>query len=175
MAKNKKKKKGGYKAPLQSSQDIVDAIVSIAQKIHLTDEPGPLWGELHKAFLKSTVEAPIAAKIIMHKDIEELKKVVSQLKSGSDVLIEEVVEELPELEHETVIDALRVFRKRIKFMKLDHESKLGVGPLTGGRELQFDSVMAPHEYPMEIWKALVRDGHLIDDGGGFFRIPDSKS
>ena len=171
MSKNKKKNKGGYKPPAQSPQDIINAIVHIADKIQNADEAGPLWGELHKAFLKSTVDASVSAKIIMHKDVEELNNVISQLQTGSDVTIEEEVEELPDLKHETIIEALRVFRKRIKFMKLDHESKLGVGPLTGGKELKFDSVMAPHEFPMEVWKSLARDGHLIDDGGGFFRIP----
>ena len=172
MSKNKKKKKGGYQAPQESGQDVIESIVSIASKINATDESGPLWGELHKAFLKSTVEPSVAAKIIMHKDVEELNKVVTQLQCGSNVTIEEEVVSLPELEHETIIEALRVFRKRIKFMKLDHESKLGVGPLTGGKELKFDSVMAPHDYPMEVWQSLAASGHLIDDGGGFFRIPD---
>lgn len=171
MSKNKKKKKGGYKPPVQSPQDIIDSIISIADKIQGAENAGPLWGDLHKVFLKSTVDASVAAKIIMHKDVEELNNVVSQLKDGGDVTLEEEVVTLPELEHETIIEALRVFRKRIKFMKLDHASKLGVGPLTGGKELKFDSVMAPHEFPMEVWKALARDGHLIDDGGGFFRIP----
>jgi len=171
MSKNRKKKKGGYKHPAQSPQDIIDSIVSIAQKIQGAENAGSLWGDLHKVFLKSKVDASVAAKIIMHKDVEELSNVVSQLKDGTDVKIDEEIVILPELEHEIVIEALRVFRKRIKFMKLDHASKLGVGPLTGGKELKFDSVMAPHEFPMEIWKALARDGHLIDDGGGFFRIP----
>ena len=172
MSKNKKKKKSGYKPSVQSQQDIVDSVVSLAEQIKTSSDAGPLWGQLHKAFLKSTVEPSVAAKIIMHKDVEELNKVVTQLQCGSDVTIEEEVVSLPELEHETIIEALRVFRKRIKFMKLDHESKLGVGPLTGGKELKFDSVMAPHDYPMEVWQSLAASGHLIDDGGGFFRIPD---
>lgn len=172
MSKNKKRKKSGYKPSVQSQQDIVDSVVSLAEQINTSSEAGPLWGQLHKAFLKSTVDSSVAAKIIMHKDVEELNKVVTQLQCGSDVTIEEEVVSLPELKHETIIEALRVFRKRIKFMKLDHESKLGVGPLTGGKELKFDSVMAPHDYPMEVWQSLAASGHLIDDGGGFFRIPD---
>jgi len=63
MAKNKKKKKGGYKPPVKSPQDIINDLVEIAQKIHSADEPGPLWGDLHKAFLKSDVDKEIAAKI----------------------------------------------------------------------------------------------------------------
>jgi len=172
MAKNKKKKKGGgYKPPVQSPQDIIDVIVNIAAQIQATDSPGPLWGELHKAFLKSEVEKSVAAKIIMHKDIEELKQVVSQLQQGSEVALsisEEI--DVPELDHEKQIEAMRCFRKRLKFMILDRESKLGVGPLTGGKDASVDSMMAPHDHPMEVWLALAKDGQLVDDGGGFFHI-----
>ena len=172
MAKNKKKKKGGYKPPVESPQNIVDAIVSVAEKIQATEEPGPLWGALHKAFLKSEVDKSVAAKIIMHKDIEELKQVVSQLQKGSEVelsITEEI--DVPEIDHETQIAAMRCFRHRVKFIKLDRESKLGVGPLSGGKEANVDSMMAPHDYPMEVWLALVKDGQLIDDGGGFLQVP----
>jgi len=172
MSKNKKKKKGGYKPPRESSQVVIDSIISIAEKIHAVDEPGPLWGELHKVFLKSSVEPSTAAKIIMHKDTVELNKVITQLQSGSTVELE-VVESLvlPTLTHEVQIEALRVFRKRVKFMKLDRESKLGVGPLTSGKEANVDSMMAPHDHPMEVWLALAKDGLLVDDGGGFFHVP----
>ena len=174
MAKNKKKKKGGYKPPAQSSQDIINTIVAVAEKINASNEPGPLWGELHKAFLKSDVDSAVAAQIIMHKDIDELKKVVLQLQTGSEVALDEkksVV--LPSLDHETQIEALRCFRKRVKFMKLDRESKLGVGPLTSGKDASVDSMMAPHDFPMEVWLALAADGQLVDDGGGFFHIPNN--
>ena len=172
MSKNKKKKKGSYKPPPESSQDVIDSIALIAGKIQTADEPGPLWGELHKVFLKSTVEPSTTAKIIMHKDMVELQKVITQLQSGAEVeldAVEEIV--LPTLSHEQQIEALRVFRKRIKFMKLDRESKLGVGPLTSGKEACVDSMMAPHDHPMEVWLALSDAGLLVDDGGGFFHIP----
>ncbi|MDP7005134.1 MAG: hypothetical protein QF718_02855 [Phycisphaerales bacterium] len=172
MARKRKKKKGGYKPTVQSPQDIIDAILVIAEKIPATDEPGPLWGELHKAFLKSDVDKQVAAKIIMHKDIEELRSVVAQLQMGGQVELSETeAAELPTLDHETQIEALRCFRKRVKFMKLDRESKLGVGPLSGGKEANVDSMMAPHDYPMEVWLALAKDGQLVDDGGGFFHVP----
>ena len=173
MSKNKKKKKGGYKPPNESKQQIVETIVAIAEKINTSEEPGSLWGELHKAFLKSSVDSAVAAKIIMHKDIDELQIVIGQLQSGYEVEITEKKEiVLPTLTHEEQIEALRVFRKRVKFMKLDRESKLGVGPLTSGKDANVDSMMAPHDYPMDTWLSLSASGLLIDDGGGFFHVPN---
>jgi len=174
MAKNKKKKKGGYKPPIQSTQDIVAMVVTVADQIFASDNAGPLWGELHRAFLKSEVDSSVAAKIIMHKDVDELKQVVAQLKEGSvvEVAISEEID-VPELDHETQIEAMRCFRKRVKFMILDRESKLGVGPLTSGKDASVDSMMAPHDYPMVVWLALAIDGQLANDGGGFFHIPNN--
>ena len=172
-AKNKKKKKGGYTPPVPSAADIVGSIVSIAGKIAEPDAPSSLWGELHKAFLKSEVDSSLAAKIIMHKDVGELQQVVAQLMQGDDVelTITETLD-VPKLDHETQIEAMRCFRKRVKFMILDRESKLGVGPLTSGKDASVDSMMAPHDYKMEVWLALAVDGQLVDDGGGFFHIPN---
>lgn len=171
MAKNKRKRKGGYKPPPPSKEDVIASIVSLASEIANAENPGPLWGQLHKAFLKSDVDAEIAAKIIMHRDVEELASVVAQLTSGEAISIEEESEVAVEVDAQTKKDALRAFRKRVKFARLDHESKLGVGPLSGGKNADFDSMIAPHDYPMHVWKALAADGDLIDDGGGFFRIP----
>ena len=170
MSKNKPKHKGGYKSPAPSNEDVIASIVRLASEITDAEDPGPLWGQLHKAFLKSEVNAEVAAKIIMHRDIDELTSVVAQLSSGSSVSIEEAKESI-DVDAQTKRDALRVFRKRVKFAKLDQESKLGVGPLSGGKHADFDSMSAPHDYPMHVWKALASDGDLIDDGGGFFRIP----
>ncbi len=173
MSKNKKKKKGGYKAPTKTAQNVIDEIAKLANEISAVDEAGSLWGQLHKLFLKSPVDASVAAKIIMHKDVDELHTVVTQLQHGEEATVgSEVVDApLPELSHETKKQAMRVFRKRVKFIKLDRESKLGIGPLTTGKEATFDSVEAPHDYPSEVWKVLAVEGQLIDEGGGFYRLP----
>ena len=102
MSKNKKKKKGGYKPPTESSQDVIDAIVKLATDISAVDEPGARWGELHKLFLKSPVDAAVAAKIIMHKDLDELHHVVEQLQHGEKATVasESTDSPLPELSHQ---------------------------------------------------------------------------
>lgn len=176
VSKNKRKRKGGYKpnAP-PSTTDVVDEITQLASEISKVEEAGPLWGQLHKVFLKSTVDAGVAAAIIMHRNEEELAKVISQLQHGEQATVQvETLKRdapLPEIPFETKKLAMRMFRKRVKFIKLDRESKLGIGPLTTGREATFDSIEAPHDYPQEVWKVLANEGQLIDDGGGFYRLP----
>jgi len=173
MSKNKKKKKGGYEPPVVSPEENIAKIVVLASEIVSTEMAGPLWGQLHKLLLQSPVDPSVAAKIIMHKDVKELQQVVTQLQHGEEATVgnETKDDPLPELSHETKKQAMRVFRKRVKFIKLDRESKLGIGPLTTGKEAMFDSVEAPHDYPSVVWKVLAVEGQLIDDGGGFYRLP----
>ncbi|MDP7009034.1 MAG: hypothetical protein QGI78_05630 [Phycisphaerales bacterium] len=175
MPKKRKKKKGsGYKPPAQTEEERIGAVASLAQRISSLDDAGSLWGELHKLLLKTEVDPVISAKIIMHKNVEELLHVVQQLQVGEELSVDQEVCEtqLPTLSHETKKQAMRIFRKRVKFIKLDRESKLGIGPLTTGKEAKFDSIEAPHDYGEEVWQVLASEGQLIDDGGGFYRLPE---
>ena len=173
MSKNKKKHKGGQHKPSPASCNVVDELARLACEIAQVDESGPLWGQLHKVLLRSTVDAAVAGKIIMHRDESELALAIEKLRSGDAVTLETEINETPPLEIQfaTKKKAMRVFRNRVKYLKLDQESKLGVGPLTGGKEMKFDSIAAPHEFSSEVWQALAKEGQLIDDGGGFYRLP----
>ena len=173
MSKNKKKRKGENYKPPPASSNVLDELVQLASEIEEQDDSGPLWGKLHKVLLRSTVDPAVAGKIIMHRDESELAKAIEQMQSGDAVTLESEVEAAPanEIPFETKKKAMRVFRNRVKYLKLDQESKLGVGPLTSGKEMKFDSIAAPHEFPSEVWQALAKEDQLIDDGGGFYRLP----
>jgi len=174
VAKHKRKRKGnkGSVRP-NNGMDIVGEIARLATEIATADTPGPLWGELHKVLLRSTVDPAVAAAIIMHRNEEELATVLAQLQGGEDVSLGKTVEPTTavEIPFQTKKDAMRMFRNRAKFIKLDRESKLGSGPLTYGKEAKFDSIEAPHEFPHEVWQALAQEGQLVEDGGGFYRLP----
>ena len=73
---------------------------------------------------------------------------------------------------ETLRKAMKAFRRRIKLIKLDQESKLGVGPMSSGRSADFESILPPHEFPRAVWQALAADGRLEATGRGFYKLPD---
>ncbi len=66
--------------------------------------------------------------------------------------------------------ALKAFKKRLKVMRLDDESKLGVGPLSGGRDSGLVAIRPPSDFPQEIWDELVQQGRLKDAGHGMYEI-----
>lgn len=57
--------------------------------------------------------------------------------------------------------ALTAFKKRIKVMRLDQESRLGGGrPTTSGKKSDIAGIMPPGQFRREVWEELVRQGKL---------------
>ncbi len=66
--------------------------------------------------------------------------------------------------------ALKAFKKRLKLTRLDHESSLGVGPLSGGRPSGIVAITPPNQYPRAVWEALVEQGRLKKAGHGLYEL-----
>jgi len=71
--------------------------------------------------------------------------------------------------------AYKAFKKRLKLTKLDEESKIGHGPLSGTGQDRIVSIQAPLGYGKEIWEELADLGYLKRDGVGFFELVEGKS
>jgi hypothetical protein len=66
--------------------------------------------------------------------------------------------------------AFKAFKKRLKLTRLEAESKLGGGPLSGGRDSGIVAIMPPNQYPQSVWDELVRQGKLKRAGGGTYEV-----
>jgi hypothetical protein len=66
--------------------------------------------------------------------------------------------------------ALKAFKKRLKLTRLDEESSLGGGPLSGGRDSGIVAIQPPRQYPREVWEKLVEQGKLRRAGGGMYEL-----
>ena len=64
--------------------------------------------------------------------------------------------------------ALKAFKKRLKLTRLDAESELGVGPLTGGSRSKIVAITPPNQYPRSVWDELVKQGKLRSAGHGLY-------
>lgn len=67
-------------------------------------------------------------------------------------------------------NALKAFKKRLKLTRLDAESSLGRGPLSGGKSSGIVAITPPHQYPRAIWDALVAQGRLKYAGQGTYEL-----
>jgi hypothetical protein len=70
--------------------------------------------------------------------------------------------------------ALRAFKKRMKLTRLDDDSKVGHGPLSGGAKDQVVAIRPPSGFGKEIWEELADKGFLKRDTIGFYELVEGK-
>ena len=137
---------------------------------------GPHWGAMHKLLLKAKVDPAAIMRLVGARDVKELKRVAARLR-GEEVA-DDVVATAPAavaVDASVMQSALKIFRRRVKFAQLDAESKLGVGPMSGGSQHKIDAMIPPREFPMHVWEALVHAGKLRREGEGFYSLVDDNS
>ena len=66
--------------------------------------------------------------------------------------------------------ALKAFKKRLKLTRLDDQSRIGVGPMSSGRDSGIVAVTPPDQYPPEVWEELARQGKLRRAGSGMYEL-----
>lgn len=76
----------------------------------------------------------------------------------------------PEPTKEQLKGALKAFKKRLKFTRLDAESQLSKNPLSTGRGSGIVAIMPPVDYPQEVWDELVRQKKLKKAGLGLYEL-----
>ncbi len=69
--------------------------------------------------------------------------------------------------------AMKAFKKRLKLSRLDDESTLGRGPMSGGKSSGIVAIMPPNQYPKAVWDKLVERGRLKYAGQGLYQLADS--
>jgi hypothetical protein len=70
--------------------------------------------------------------------------------------------------------ALKAFKKRLKLTRLDDESSLGGGPMSGGKSSSIVAIMPPNQYPKAVWDELVARGRLKYAGQGLYQPAEPK-
>lgn len=71
---------------------------------------------------------------------------------------------------EELKQALKAFRKRLKLTRLDAESNLGGGPMSGGFKSGIVAITAPNQYPRAVWDELVKQGKLKNASHGMYSL-----
>jgi hypothetical protein len=68
--------------------------------------------------------------------------------------------------------AFKAFKKRLKMLRLDEESNIGGGPLSGGRRSQIVAITPPDQFPQAVWDELVKQGRLKKAGRGQYELAE---
>ena len=71
---------------------------------------------------------------------------------------------------EEVRKAMKAFKKRLKLARLDDESSLGRGPMSGGKTSEIMAILPPNQYSKAVWDELVSRGRLKYVGRGLYQL-----
>ena len=66
--------------------------------------------------------------------------------------------------------AVKAFKKKLKLARLDDQSRLGVGPMSSGRESGIVGIAPPDKYPQSVWDELERQGKLKKIEHGLYEM-----
>ncbi len=66
--------------------------------------------------------------------------------------------------------AIKAFKKKLKLTRLDDQSRIGVGPMSSGRESGIVGIAPPDQYPQSVWDELERQGRLRKIESGLYEL-----
>ena len=66
--------------------------------------------------------------------------------------------------------AMKAFKKRLKLSRLDDESSLGGGAVSGGKSSGIVAIQPPNQHPKAVWDELVALGKLKYTGHGLYEL-----
>lgn len=71
--------------------------------------------------------------------------------------------------------AIKAFKKRLKLTRLDDESRIGGGAMSGGNASGITAITPPDQYPEAVWQELVKQGRLKYVSQGMYELVKTQS
>lgn len=165
-------------------------LAELVSEIYLTEDPkkkNTLWKSAYAALQKTEANQVRVQNVIAMRNVEQLAKLVNELTIGAKSAAEPVKSDptlpsgsapgtagapaspaAPAIDPETLKSAIRAFKKRLKLLRLDEESKITVRPMTHGGKSEVRCIIPPDSYPKAVWDELVKQGRLKYTGQGFY-------
>ena len=94
------------------------------------------WASVNAAYVASREEDDVELFVaIDEREFAALSTIVAEWATGERLLVRH--------DREVLKRALKAFRKRLKIVRLDSESSVGVGPMSSGKQSSIVGVMKP--------------------------------
>lgn len=153
--------------------NIIEKIRDTESKLRAAEDPVrqlEYWTLLERLLGRMPVDQAQLKQILANRDTPGLDEMIQRLENPDAFKKEEP---LPDFTQTELNDALRAFRHRLKYMKLDQESQISQREVTSGKKADIGAIQppGPSEFDARIWKVLVKNGLLVDEGRGFYREP----
>lgn len=147
---------------------------TLVAQLRRLDDPRsatPQWKAALNLLRKSGLDQNRVANIVARRSVAELAELVGQLQAPASA-----EPAPPEVDEQALASAMKAFRKRLKLMRLDDESRVNSrNPLTSGQRSPIRSIQPPQGWPREVWETLARRGKLRSTGRGFYELVEEDA
>jgi hypothetical protein len=120
------------------------------------------WAKAEAALAPSRAAEPGLATIVDARDAAALRAKVGEWADPKALL--------PEPDRQLLKRAIGAFKKSLKVTRLDAESNVGRGPMSGGKKSGIVGITPPGRFGREVWDELVRQGRLVDGRHGIYEL-----
>lgn len=182
-------------ADARLSQKLQELISDLAVETD-TRKIASLWQSAHTALKSTPADQMKVGTVIAQRDLKGLAALVEQMSKGTfaaDRKAPEPVAPTPPAppampappgapvaaapalagappSHDQLKGALSAFKKRLKALRLDEESKISNRALTSGKKSAIVAIQPPNQYPKAVWDALVADKKMKYAGSGLYEL-----
>jgi len=149
-----------------------------------------LWERVAKALQHTDAHPAAVQQVLRKKDVGSLSQLITELavpprksrttppattplpahRSPATSQQQGSTESIAPTDAQLLRRAMNAFKKRIKLTRLDDESRLGRGALTGGKDSGLVAITPPSQFPEAVWEELVNRGKLKRAGSGFYAL-----
>jgi len=133
---------------------------------------GTEWKQVYKLLGKTALPPARVSHAVGMRDVAQLAELVAQLREPAPAAPPPPPDaDVPSTE--TCRLAMRAFRARLAFTRLDDESRVcSRNPLSKGEASSIAAINPPIEWPKSVWQELVRQGRLRYMGNGCYALPE---
>lgn len=125
------------------------------------------WKQAYALLKKTPAAGNHLDNVVARRDVEELTRAIGELRGSAAASAVPAAE----VDIEILRAALKAFKRRLKFSRLDDESRIDPrDPTTKGDTAQISAIEAPREWESEVWAELVRRGVLKRSGPGMYEF-----
>jgi len=127
------------------------------------------WKQVYQVLKKTPAAGSHLDNLVAGRDVTALEKTIVELRASSAIDPAQLAEST--IDDATLRAALKGFKRRLKLVRLDDESRIDLrDPTTKGGSGEIAAIEPPRDWPGEVWTALAARGCLRRSGGGMFEF-----
>lgn len=157
------------------SPEILAQLDALLAEIQAAPDPrraSAQWKQSYNLLKKTSAAGNHLDNVIARRGVDGLVEVIESLRAPASGTAADDTDPADRPDDATCKAALRGFKKRLKFMRLDEESRIDSrNPMSKGVSSHIRAIEPPREWGPDVWAELVRRGDLVRAGKGFYELP----